>query len=237
MKKNTEKKIAPGVENFWKVLVETYFAFYKDHFRDQDGFRLSPDWSPQKIGMEAGALKKIIIFLRQIAEGKEIEWTEDYAVSKLHEFLEKAYNNDFLRKNFYCALLNKKKVDVIISTYNPDLVKSILEIWYFVFPEYTRDLEKDRAAAEIIIGFMKQQYILSSIQFTKESLLGSVRLIFNTVKEDEFWNKKSLKSISNNLQEFINIIKAKKNGRDINSTRVTKTPVVTIKPEGGFGKL
>lgn len=210
MKKNVEKKIAPGVEKFWKELVDVYFAFFKDHFRDSDGFRLSPDWSPQKIGMEAGALKKIIIFLRQIAEGKKIEWTQEYATKQLYSFLEKAYNDPFLKKNFYCALLNKKKVDVLVSTYNPHLVKKILEIWYFEFPEYTRDVEKDRAAAEIIIGFLKQQYILASIQFTEESMLGSVRLIFQTVKEDEFWKQKSLKSIANNLQEFINRIK---NGR------------------------
>jgi len=214
MKKKEEKKEAPGVENFWKKLVDTYFQFFKDHFRDSDGFRLSPDWSPQKIGMEAGALKKIIIFLRQIAEGKKTDWAEDYAVNQLNLFLEKAYNDPFLKKNFYCALLNKKKIDILISTYNPGLVKKILEIWYFEFPNYTRDVDKDKAAAEIIIGFLKQQYILASAEFTEVSLLGSIRLIFQTVKEDEFWSKKSLKSISNNLQEFINKIKNEKQQRE-----------------------
>ncbi len=219
MKKVAEKKIAPGAEIFWKKLVDTYFAFFKDHFRDEDGFRLSPDWSPQKIGMEAAALKKIIIFLRQIAEGKKIEWTEEYAQQQLNLFLDKAYNDPFLKKNFYCALLNKKKVDVLISTYNPHLVKKILEIWYFEFPDYTRDVDKDRAAAEIIIGFLKQQYILASIQFTEESVLGSIRLIFITAKGDEFWCKKSLKSIANNLQEFVNKIKSERDGRNkINRT-------------------
>lgn len=219
MKKVVEKNIAPGVEKYWQRLVDTYFAFFKDHFRDEDGFKLSPDWSPKKIGMEAAALKKIIAFLRQIAEGKKVDWAEDYAAYQLERFLEKAYNDTFLRKNFYCALLNKKKVDVLISTYNPHLVKKILEIWYFEFPEYTRDIDKDRAAAEIIIGFLKQQYILASVPFTEESMLGSIRLIFQTVKQDEWWNKKSLKSVSNNLQEFVNKIKSERDGRDkINRT-------------------
>lgn len=237
MKKVIEKKSKQPVEIYWQKLINTYFEFYKENFRDEDGFRLTPDWSGTKSGMEAKGLKGIVVFLRGIAEGKKIEWTEEYAVSRLIWFLKKAYNIQFLKNNFYCALLNKKKVDVIISTYNPELVKSILEIWYFEFPEYARVLEKDKAAAEIIINYLKEQYILASAEYSDSSLLSSVRLIFKTVKEDEFWNKKPLKSIANNLQEFINKIKANQNGRNINSGGVKKTPIITIKPEGGFGNL
>lgn len=215
MKKNEEKREKAGAEKFWQPLVKVFFDFHKKHFKDEDGYPLSPDWSPQKIGMESAALKKIITFLREIAEGKKIEWTEEYAKEQLNTFFEKAHSNPdpFYRKNFYCAFLNKYKVHILISTYNPALVKKILEMWYFDFPGYTRDLDKDRVAAEIIIGFMKQQYLLVSKEFTEESMLGTVRLIFITVKDDEWWCKKSLKSIANNLQEFVNKIKAAKNGR------------------------
>jgi hypothetical protein len=237
MKKNEEKKERVPPENFWKRLTDTYFSFYRKHFKDDDGYPLSPDWSPQKIGMEAGALKKIITFLRQIAEGKKIDWTEEYASYQLERFLEKAYNDQFIKRNFYCAMLNKKKVDILVSTYNPALAKKILEMWYFDFPGYARDYDKDKAGAEIIIGFMKQQYLLASKEFTEESVLGSIRLIFLTVKDDEWWCKKSLKSISNNLQEFVNKIKANKNGRNNNTGSTKAAPVVTIKPKGGFGNL
>ena len=212
MKKVVEKKIRPAVENYWQELVNLYFEFYKRHFRDQDGFAMSPDWNPQKIGMEAGAFKKIIIFLRQIAETKKIDWTLEYAKDRMTNFLERAYSLENRVKFFYCALLNRNKADILCSSFNPHLSKKILELWYFKCPEYTRDIDKDRAASEIIIGFLKQQYILNSLEFEERSVLQSVDLIFRKVKEDEWWNKKSLKSIANHLQEFVNKIKSERNG-------------------------
>lgn len=208
-KVGTEKKIKSPPEKFWQRLVDVYFQFYKMHFRDNDGFQLTPDWSGAKVGMESKGLKGIIIRLRNIAEEKEIEWTEEYAVKSLEYFLKKAYNNPFLKKSFMCCLLNKFKDSVIVSEDNSSLVSKILEVWYFENKEYTRDYDNDRIGAEKVIAFLKNQYTSANIVFADESVLSSFRVIVTHIKTEEFWENKSLKSISNNLQEFVNKIKSK----------------------------
>ncbi len=230
MKKNTstpgEKKMRPirssGVETWWHELKAEYFSFHKHNFRDQDGYSIAPDWNPQKIGMEAGALKKIIIFLREIAEGKKIEWTLEYAKKQITDFLSKAICDPWLKKNFYCAMLNKKKVDIVCSTYHPRLSKKILELWYAKYPGYVRDYEKDKSAAEVIIGFLKQQYVLNSLSFTEESILSSTVVIYDEVGRDNFWRLKSLSSISKNIQEFVNRIKSRRDGQSNSVTQSSK---------------
>lgn len=213
MKKNDEKKNTEKAppEKYFAVAIDIFFSFHKHHFRDDDGYALAPDWNQVKRGMEMKSLKLILQTLRGISEGKKIEWTEDCMKIKFQYFLEKAYANPFIRKNFLLAMMNRYKFDILCSSYNPSLVKKILEVWYFEFPDYARDLEKDKAAAEVIIGFLKQQYVLNSVPWSEDSVVSSVKIIFNEIKCDDFWSKKSLKSISNNLQEFVNKIKARKN--------------------------
>lgn len=220
MEKNiTKKKDKPTPEKFWQKLVDVYFQFYKEHFRDQDGFMLTPDWSKEKVGMEAKGLKGVITTLRTIAEEKNIDWTEEYAVSDLQKFLEKAYYIPFLQKSFLCCLLNKCKNEVIRSDSNPNLVRQILELWYFEFNNYTRDFSNDRAAAEKIILFLKEQYEISNIVFSEASILTTTKVLINHIKGNCFWATKSLKTISNNLQDLINKIKSDKNGNDKTATR------------------
>lgn len=228
-----EKK---STEKYFHELVDVYFQFYKDRHRDEDGFKLSPDWNSKTRGMEAAALKKIISTLREIAEGKDVEWTLEYAKERFVQFLERAYSKPFFRKNFLLVMLNKFKNDILSGIYLPNLNKKILELWYFEFPAYAVDHEKDKYAADVIIGFFKQQYVLASIQFTEESVLSSFRTIVHTIKEDDFWRIKSLKSISNNLQEFVNRIKSKKNG-NIPSRGIEEIQRVRTKSKSDFGKL
>lgn len=210
-KENTKKeKVAP--EPHFVLAVELFFAFHKHHFRDEDGFMLAPNWEGGKRGMEMKGLKLLLTTLRQISEGKNIEWSADQIKIDFNKFLEKAYSNTFLRKNFLCCMLNRYKFDILSSAYNPALAKKIREVWYYNFPDYTVDVEKDAAASEVIVGFLKQQFVLASMNFTETSMLASMRVIIDFIKADDFWNKKSLKSISNNLQEFVNKIKASKNG-------------------------
>lgn len=217
MKKNNgEKKEKKPPEQFWQKLVDVYFQFYKSHFRDNDGYALSPDWSGAKVGMEAKGLKEIIVRLRTIAEEKNIEWSEGYAVDQLNGFLEKAYNDKFFRKSFLCCVMNKFKTQIIVSENNSVLINKILEAWYYGFPNYSVDRDLDREAAEVIITFLKSQFKNANINFTDEAAVQSFEQIVNYIKTDEFWMDKSLKSISRNLQEFVNKIKANKNGRRSN---------------------
>lgn len=213
-KKEVQNKQRPAPEKYWQSLVDVYFAFYKDHFRDNDGFKMTPDWSPAKRGMEARGLKGIIQRLRTIAEEKNIEWSEQYAKESIGLFFEKAYTITFLKNNFMCCMLNKYKDQVIISeNINPNLVTQILEVWYFNFPEYTVERDTDRVAASKIVSFLKDQYKTASIVFSEPSVIQTVNVLVKFIKEDEFWKTKSLKSISYNMQELINKIKSK-NGTD-----------------------
>lgn len=219
MEKKPSRKKSTSIppEKYFGRAVEEYFAFHKDHYRDEDGFRLSPNWNDVKAGMERRSLKFILQTLRQISEGKKIEWTEEQMVINLNRFMEKSHNHQLVRKNFMCCMMNRFKFDILSSSYDPNLSKKLREIWYFENPEYTRDDDKDRAASEVIVGFLKQQYVLASVEFTEDSVLQSWRVIIRHIKQDEFWNQKSLKSISNNMQEFVNRIKSNRNGKRVDA--------------------
>lgn len=212
MKKESTVKEKIPPEPFFVLAIELFFAFHKHHFRDESGFMLSPNWEGGKRGMEMKGLKLLLTTLRQISEGKNIEWTAEQIKIDFNKFLEKAYSNTFLRKNFLCCMLNRYKFDILSSTYNPALAKKIREIWYYNFPVYAVDVEKDTAASEIIVGFLKQQFVLAGMNFTETSMVASFNVIVNFIKDDDFWKMKSLKSISNNLQEFVNKIKSQ-NGK------------------------
>lgn len=227
-KKMGEKKYSSPGEKFWQKLVDTYFAFFKDHFRDEDGFRLSPDWSPAKRGMESKALKEIIIKLRTIAEEKNIEWTEEYAVSEFTKFLKKAHSVEFYRRGFLCCLLNKYKNQILTIVLNTDFVRKILEVWYFEFNGYARDYENDKLAADRIANFLKEQFVNNNLNYTEEAALASLKVLIVHIQGDEFWCNKSLKSISNHLQEFVNKIKNEKQRSGINrGSNTSKRPFST----------
>lgn len=211
-------------EPHFKEAVNVYFQFHKQNFRDEDGFGIAPNWEGLKRGMESRAMKLLLATLRGIAEGKKKEWSLEYMQERLNDFLSRAYRKQFYRKNFMLVMLNKYKFDILSSSYNPNLVKKILETWYFEMPEYAVDRDKDQAAAEIIVGFLKQQYVLASLNFEEASVLASVKLIFKTVKADEWWRQKSLKSIANNIQEFVNRIKSARNGSPQYAGVVSTTP-------------
>lgn len=208
-KQSEEKKEKAPPEKFFARAIDEFFGFHKSRFKDEDGFSLSPSWNNATRGMEMRSLKLILVTLREIAEGKNVEWTEERMVLDFNKFLERAYSKPFVRKNFLCCMMNRYKFDILSSSYNPNLSKKVLEVCYALLPDYTQDKEKDIAAAEIMIGFLKQQYILNSIEFEERSVLQSVKVIISEVQKDNFWNTKSLKSISNNLQEFVNRIKSR----------------------------
>lgn len=220
MKKNSEekqkrpaRKIAEKAlpEKYWKSLFNTYAVFYSRCFKDQDGYPLRPVWNDATRGMEGSGLKKIITRLRTIAEQKNIEWSEGYANDCLHNFLQKAANDPFIRKSMMCCQMAKYADTIISSEYTPSLVNQVLSCWYQLFPDYTKDQERDKTAAQITIGFLKQQYLQSGLEFTDKSVMQSVRTIFSHVSKHDWWSKKTLRTIANNLQEFVTEIKYKKN--------------------------
>jgi hypothetical protein len=211
-KKNLGKKEKAPPEKFWNELVKVYYAFYMDHFRDNDGYKLSPGWTAQTRGMESAGLKGIIVRLRTIAEAKNIDWTLEQAQSDVWNFLLKAYHNfAFIKKNMMCCLMNKYKDQIIVSELHFSLSKKILSHWYELFPD-KKDSDRDIKGSEIIIGYLKQQYLQNGLVFNEASVLGTIRTIFHHIQQDEFWSKKSLVSVGYNISEFVIKIKSQKNG-------------------------
>lgn len=218
MEKKIDKKEKAPPEKFFQRAIKVYFGFHSTHFRDEDGYGLSPDWR-EKRGMEMKGLKMILTTLRELCEAKGDEWTEDRMVLDFTKFLERAMNHFLVKKNFLCCMMNRFKIDILSASYNPHLSKKIMEEWYKNFPNYTRDDDRDKKASEVFIGFLKQQYLIAGLLFTDDSVMGSVRTIITHVRDDEFWSKKSMRSVANNLQEFVTKIKSNKNGTDKAFTR------------------
>lgn len=212
-----EKKINKSAppEKYFAKAIALYYSYHKNFFKDEDGYALAPNWGGNIRGMEMRALKLLLIDLRKIAEGKGFEWTEEKMIEDFSRFLEKAYEHRLVRNNYLCCMMNRFKFDILSSSYNPSIAKKIRERWYYKNPDYTVDVDKDRAASEIIVGFLKQQIILAGKEFNEAITLSSAEVIFNFVKNDPFWAKKSLKSISNNLQELVNKIKSGRNGQPV----------------------
>lgn len=227
MRKNEGEKTA-----HWAKAIDCYFSFHKHHFRDNEGYALAPDWNGVKRGMELKSLKLLLETLRSISEGKKNEWTEERMISDFNAFMEKSMNHNLVKKDFRVAMLNRFKIEILSSSYNPVLSKKILEAWYVTMPNYSRVYEKDKEAAELIAAYLKEQYLLASIEFTEQSVLSTCLLIFKKVKESDFWSVKPLLSIAKNIQEFINKIK---NGN--NNSRGTEQVKATIKQRGSFGQL
>jgi len=233
---SSEKKEKDAPEKYFAKAIDLYTSFHKHHFKDNEGYALAPDWKGPKRGKEFRSLKLLLQTLRQISEGKGFEWTEEEMKKSFESFLEKSYNHSLVRKNFLVAMMNRYKFDILSSSYNPQIAKKIREWFYFEFKEYTVVPDKDREASEIIAAFLKQQFVLANKEFTEDAAISSWRTIMKEIKSDQFWSVKPLKSIANNLQEFVNKIKLKQNG-NYNSRGVKKTPIITNKQIGDFGNL
>lgn len=231
-----KRKTNLAVEKFFGRACEVFFDFHKSKFTDQDGYPLRPNWDGVIGGMERRNMKLILKTLREINEGKGNEWTEDLVQSELINFFSKAYNDSFIRKNFTCAMMYRYRFNILSSNFNPTLAKKIKEWWYFENKDYTVDQEKDNVAAEIIVNFLKSQFVINQKDFTEEAMIQSWRTIIKHIKSEEFWSKKSLKSISNHMQEFVNKIKSSQNGNN-NLSRIKKAPVIRNKPIEDFGDL
>lgn len=97
------------------------------------------------------------------------------------------------------------------------IVPLICEIWYEKFPFYTKSKEDDYPAAKKIAEFL-QKLMKESVyeKKGKEEALEAFARIAQVIKEpsNQFWQTKPLKTIANNLQNFISQIKnPNKNGK------------------------
>lgn len=84
----------------WKACVETYFTFCRDNFNGE---------SPSFDGSSPRDLKTILTQLRKRAEEKKIGWSENVAKDRLLKFLQFAFNDAWLKRNWTLSNINKKK--------------------------------------------------------------------------------------------------------------------------------
>lgn len=239
--KIVREKLPP--EKYWDTLVKrVYFVFYGKRMKDEDGLALWPDWSEQKRGMEAKNLKEIIRKVRINCEAKGTLWTEAVAVDELHNFLQKAYNIPWIGKHLACTVMNKFFDMINSSDYNPSLVTKIIFQWYKHFPEKPKDDARDITAAQIIVGYLKQQFIVNNLEFSDKAVMQTVDLIFRHIQQNQWWSTKTLRTCANNLQGFISELKAnQKNGTAIRKEdfgSLSGQPVQSTNDTStGFGKL
>ena len=93
-----------SVTKFWVPLKNTWFDFYQKKFSARPTFQGA---APKNLKFIAGRLEQLV------AE-KGREWSEPYAVRCLAGFLEKAYEEEWLRKNFLLTNL-ATKFDAIVN--------------------------------------------------------------------------------------------------------------------------
>jgi hypothetical protein len=92
-------------EPFFSSLVEVWFNFCREKF----------DESPTFDGSAPRDLKSIIIALRERAEKSGLEWTENVATTRLHNFLLYAWQDYWLSKNWLLSNISRQKEKIFYS--------------------------------------------------------------------------------------------------------------------------
>lgn len=111
---------------------------------------------------------------------------------------------------------NKEELEEEIKVDENAIIPKMQGVWYRTIPSYTKDLKNDGMALGEILRFMLREAgepATVDSEKTKELILNTFQFLATEVSTDDFWRVKPLKSISNNIQEFYNRIKDRKNGQ------------------------
>lgn len=95
-------------EPYWQSLLSTWVSFYKK--------KKSED--PTITGRECRELKSLIGLLKARADKKGVGWNEENALSRFSQFLERAYSDPWLSKNFLLSNLVKQFDKIVASHVN-----------------------------------------------------------------------------------------------------------------------
>lgn len=99
------KKERKPHEPFWNEMVEIWFAFCRDKF----------DESPSFDGSAPRDLKSIIVSLHERAEKSGVEWTLIVAKTRLHNFLNFAWQNNWLSQHWILSNINRQKDSIFFN--------------------------------------------------------------------------------------------------------------------------
>jgi len=105
--KQVSKK-KPEAEPHWKELVSVYFSFCFEKFDEKPSFS----------GSDPSEMHRIIECLKKRAAEKNVEWTEETAKLRWREFLGRAYQDDWLSKNFLLPHLHRQMNKVFLNLVN-----------------------------------------------------------------------------------------------------------------------
>lgn len=94
-KKNVDKE---ETEPYWQQIVETWFSFVKEKFKEP----------PLFAGQDPKFLKSIIGKLKKRAAAKNVEWNEKSATERLKVFLDHAFADKWLAEHFLLKTLDEK---------------------------------------------------------------------------------------------------------------------------------
>ncbi len=70
-------------------------------------------------GAEKKNLKLILVSLRERAESKGVEWNEENMSQRFEAFIRKAWDDDFVCKNFMLRIINNNKVKIFNNQITP----------------------------------------------------------------------------------------------------------------------
>lgn len=104
-KKDKPKKEKKPPEPFFKEAVEVWFNFCREKF----------DETPSFDGSAPRDLKSIIVSLRERAEKSNAEWTLLTAQQRLYHFLNFAWQDNWLSKNWMLFNINRQKDKIFFN--------------------------------------------------------------------------------------------------------------------------
>lgn len=186
---------------------------------------LMHQWSQGEIPKETQRLSRIVTSIQATwhTVGKKFVETETGMINKRLEeirsermsFLKKQQENG--KKGGRKPKLNpdinpKKSLHNEYEVENEDvnetfIVPQLCQIWYTVFPLYTKDQKRDFPAVQQILQFMIKQHDILNVDENADLIKDTFRQVAEEVSKDNFWKNKPLKSIANGVQEFYNKIK------------------------------
>lgn len=115
LKKN--KRTAAPPTQFWKPLVKLWFDLYAELLPPVEGLPAKPTFDT----IEAFQFKIIIREIKKRAEERSIEWNEKNALIRTEAFLRKAWEDNFISKNFMLRIISNNRSKIFNNQITPKM--------------------------------------------------------------------------------------------------------------------